>query len=92
MVGYWDQTQVMMLDLIECGWLDTGDIGWIDCNGDLWLIGREKDRIKSGGENVYPEEVRDLGILKMHVPSVWFLRFIIYYYFLFYLNIVIHFS
>ncbi|XP_019701467.1 2-succinylbenzoate--CoA ligase, chloroplastic/peroxisomal isoform X2 [Elaeis guineensis] len=56
MVGYWDQTQVMLLDSIEHGWLDTGDIGWIDRNGDLWLIGREKDRIKSGGENVYPEE------------------------------------
>ncbi|EHA8587296.1 putative 2-succinylbenzoate--CoA ligase, chloroplastic/peroxisomal [Cocos nucifera] len=60
MVGYWDQTQVMMLDSIDQGWLDTGDIGWIDCNGDLWLIGREKDRIKSGGENVYPEEIEAL--------------------------------
>lgn len=57
MVGYWDRSEAILLDSIEHGWLDTGDIGWIDGDGDLWLMGREKGRIKSGGENVYPEEV-----------------------------------
>ncbi|KAK3016137.1 hypothetical protein RJ639_007680 [Escallonia herrerae] len=37
-------------------WLETGDIGQIDDCGNVWLIGRTKGRIKSGGENVYPEE------------------------------------
>ncbi|XP_061996286.1 2-succinylbenzoate--CoA ligase, chloroplastic/peroxisomal-like [Rosa rugosa] len=38
-------------------WLDTGDIGFIDDYGNVWLIGRANGRIKSGGENIYPEEV-----------------------------------
>lgn len=38
-------------------WLDTGDIGAFDEFGNLWLIGRSNGRIKTGGENVYPEEV-----------------------------------
>lgn len=43
------------------GWIDTGDIGWIDGNGDLWLVGHIKDATKSGGENIYPEEVKEHG-------------------------------
>lgn len=38
-------------------WLDTGDIGSIDDYGNVWLMGRANGRIKSGGENIYPEEV-----------------------------------
>ncbi|OAY84646.1 2-succinylbenzoate--CoA ligase, chloroplastic/peroxisomal [Ananas comosus] len=64
MVGYWDRSEAILLDSIEHGWLDTGDIGWIDGDGDLWLMGREKGRIKSGGENVYPEEVE--AVLAQH--------------------------
>ncbi|XP_072968598.1 2-succinylbenzoate--CoA ligase, chloroplastic/peroxisomal [Typha angustifolia] len=75
MVGYWDTTKPIALDSIEYGWLDTGDIGWISENGDLWLMGREKDRIKSGGETVYPEEVEAVlyghpGIAKIVVVGV----------------------
>lgn len=41
----------------ENGWLNTRDLGWIDEEGKLWLLGRSKDMIKSGGENFYPFEV-----------------------------------
>lgn len=51
--------QASALDNKDQVWFDTGDIGFIDNRGELWLIGREKGRIKSGGENVYPEEVSD---------------------------------
>lgn len=44
-------------------WLDTGDIGSIDDSGNVWLIGRANGRIKSGGENIYPEEVRSYVLL-----------------------------
>ncbi|KAJ0796869.1 putative o-succinylbenzoate--CoA ligase [Helianthus annuus] len=56
MIGYWEQIQKKENHCNE-GWHETGDIGRIDDNGNLWLIGRMKGRIKSGGENIYPEEV-----------------------------------
>lgn len=56
MLGYWGQTNKTS-DLAGENWLDTGDIGHIDDHGNVWLIGRSKGRIKSGGENIYPEEV-----------------------------------
>ncbi|CAO2176598.1 unnamed protein product [Urochloa humidicola] len=57
MVGYWANNKVDSSDCIRNGWLDTGDTGWMDKAGNLWLMGRQKGRIKTGGENVYPEEV-----------------------------------
>ncbi|CAN6882209.1 hypothetical protein Bca4012_072137 [Brassica carinata] len=56
MLGYWDGHQVVQ-ENSSGAWLDTGDIGTIDEFGNLWLIGRSSGRIKTGGENVYPEEV-----------------------------------
>ncbi|VAI88204.1 unnamed protein product [Triticum turgidum subsp. durum] len=57
MVGYWGNSTADTPESVRNGWLDTGDTGWIDRTGKLWLMGRQKGRIKSGGENVYPEEV-----------------------------------
>ncbi|XP_043701227.1 2-succinylbenzoate--CoA ligase, chloroplastic/peroxisomal isoform X1 [Telopea speciosissima] len=66
MLRYWDQSPTAVSKFEE-GWLDTGDIGWIDDYGAVWLIGRLNGRIKSGGENVYPEEVE--AVLRQH-PGV----------------------
>ncbi|XP_031405872.1 2-succinylbenzoate--CoA ligase, chloroplastic/peroxisomal isoform X2 [Punica granatum] len=65
MLKYWNQAPT--LDCKDQQWFDTGDIGFIDDHGELWLIGREKGRIKSGGENIYPEEVE--AVLSQH-PGV----------------------
>lgn len=67
MVGYWVNNTVDTSDSVRNGWLDTGDTGWMDKTGNLWLVGRQKGRIKSGGENVYPEEVE--AVLSQH-PGV----------------------
>ncbi|CAN1170461.1 2-succinylbenzoate--CoA ligase, chloroplastic/peroxisomal [Linum perenne] len=67
MVGYWDQYTAKELQSTNDIWLDTGDVGSLDQSGNLWLLGRMNDRIKSGGENVYPTEIE--AVLLQH-PGV----------------------
>lgn len=63
MLRYWGSSPSLSSNFAnEGGWLDTGDIGRIDEQGNLWLVGRAKDKIKSGGENIYPEEVRMVSV------------------------------
>ena len=57
MAKYWELPNETAAVMSEDGWLDTGDVGWMDAFGRLWLLGRYKDVIKSGGENVYASEV-----------------------------------
>jgi acyl-activating enzyme 14 len=53
--------------LLPGGWLRTGDLGALDSAGRLWLVGRAKDTVKSGGENVHAAEVE--AALEQH-PAV----------------------
>lgn len=75
MLGYWGESQEKKSNAAVEGWLDTGDIGSINESGNLWLVGRSNGRIKSGGENVYPEEVETIllqhpGIIAIVVVGV----------------------
>jgi 2-furoate---CoA ligase len=44
---------------IRDGWYSTGDIVRVEDNGDVTLLGRVDDMIRSGGENIHPEEVEE---------------------------------
>jgi len=58
MKGYYKQHALTAQTIID-GWLKTGDLGKLDENGSLFLLGRNKDIINSGGENLYPSEIED---------------------------------
>ncbi len=55
--GYWRMPEKTASEFSEDGFFITGDLGRLDSDGRLWLVGREKDLIISGGLNVYPKEV-----------------------------------
>ncbi len=57
MQGYWMRDRETQEVLPEDGWLRTGDLGTIDGDGYLTVVGRKKDMIITGGENVYAAEV-----------------------------------
>ncbi len=56
MLGYWRNPEATEAALGH-GWLRTGDLGRMDERGLGYLLGRAKELIKTGGENVYPAEV-----------------------------------
>lgn len=56
MKGYWDKPEATAATLID-GWLHSGDTGLIREDGHLVFMGRSKDMLKVGGENVSPAEV-----------------------------------
>ncbi len=66
MKGYYKRTEETA-KVIRNGWLHTGDIGIFDDEGYLYVVGRIKNVIITGGLNVYPEEIEE--ILRSH-PDV----------------------
>ncbi|MEU5043964.1 class I adenylate-forming enzyme family protein [Streptomyces griseorubiginosus] len=55
-LGRPEETAQVIVD----GWLHTGDVGHLDAEGYLTLVGRSKDMIIRGGENIYPKEIEDV--------------------------------
>jgi len=64
MQGYLNRPDETSQVLSPDGWLNTGDIGHLDAEGYLTITGREKELIKTGGENVWPQDVED--VLESH--------------------------
>ena len=59
MLGYWDEP-AKTADAIDVSrWMHTGDIAVMDADGYVNIVGRIKDMVIRGGENVYPREVEE---------------------------------
>jgi fatty-acyl-CoA synthase len=59
MLGYWDDDEQTKLVKDAAGWMHTGDLGTIDADGYCRIVGRIKDMVIRGGENLYPREVEE---------------------------------
>ena len=59
MLGYWDDKERTREAIDRAGWMHTGDLATIDDEGYCNIVGRIKDLVIRGGENVYPREVEE---------------------------------
>jgi fatty-acyl-CoA synthase len=66
MIGYWQRPEATA-EVFAGGWFHTGDRGYLDDDGFLFIAGRTKDMIISGGLNVYPAEIE--RVIETH-PAV----------------------
>jgi fatty-acyl-CoA synthase len=58
MIGYWDEPE-KTAEVLRNGWMHTGDLAVMDGDGYLSIVGRIKDMVIRGGENVYPREIEE---------------------------------
>ncbi|HMG78499.1 MAG TPA: AMP-binding protein, partial [Xanthobacteraceae bacterium] len=59
MAGYWNDPVRTKEAIDPAGWMRTGDLGVIDDEGYCNIVGRIKDMVIRGGENVYPREIEE---------------------------------
>ncbi|QXI40216.1 AMP-binding protein [Pseudomonas xantholysinigenes] len=59
MLGYWDNLQATHDAIDPAGWMHTGDLAVMDDAGYVRIVGRNKDMIIRGGENIYPRELEE---------------------------------
>ena len=59
MLGYWNDDEKTAQSIDAAGWMHTGDLATIDAQGYGNIVGRIKDMVIRGGENVYPREIEE---------------------------------
>lgn len=72
MKGYWDDPQRTAESIVD-GWMHSGDLGVIDEEGYATVVGRSKDMVIRGGENIYPREIEEFlgGFSKVREVQVF---------------------
>lgn len=75
MKGYYRMPEKTAEAIDAAGWLHSGDLATMDANGDIRIVGRIKEMIIRGGENVYPAEVesflmRNPAILQAQIVGI----------------------
>ncbi|MGU7782898.1 AMP-binding protein [Burkholderia sp. PU8-34] len=58
MLGYWGEAEKTRESIVD-GWMHTGDLATIDADGYCNIVGRLKDMVIRGGENIYPREIEE---------------------------------
>jgi len=69
MKGYWGD-EARTREAVQDGWMHTGDLATIDAEGYCNIVGRAKDMLIRGGENVYPREIEEFLFRHPKVQSV----------------------
>ena len=80
MLGYWNDPERTSEAIDTDGWMHTGDLAVMDDEGYVNIVGRIKDMIIRGGENVYPREIEEFlythpDILEVQVIGVPDIRY-----------------
>src|SRR4051794_8088771 len=75
MLGYWGDEDATAAAIDAGGWMHTGDLATMDDDGYLSIVGRIKDMIIRGGENISPREIEEIlhtlpGVAEAHVVGV----------------------
>jgi fatty-acyl-CoA synthase len=60
MLEYWDDIEKTSQSIDKNGWMHTGDLATMDEDGYCNIVGRIKDMVIRGGENIYPREIEEL--------------------------------
>jgi fatty-acyl-CoA synthase len=59
MLGYWDEPEKTAEAIDQARWMHTGDLAMMRDDGYVNIVGRIKDMVIRGGENVYPREIEE---------------------------------
>jgi fatty-acyl-CoA synthase len=70
MLGYWGDAERTAEAINSAGWMHTGDLATIDEDGYCNIVGRIKDMVIRGGENVYPREIEEFLFRHPKVEAV----------------------
>ena len=70
MKGYWDDPEKTAESIDDAGWMHSGDLATMDEEGYINIVGRIKDMIIRGGENIYPREIEEFLFTHPKVSDV----------------------
>ena len=69
MIGYWNNDQATHAAIDAGGWMHSGDLATLDAAGFVNIVGRSKDMIIRGGENISPREIEEYLHTHPHVSE-----------------------
>jgi len=70
MLGYWGDEEKTSEAIDAARWMHTGDLAVIDAQGYCQIVGRAKDMVIRGGENIYPREIEEFLYQHPHIQDV----------------------